>query len=61
MQNPFFINLVGYTFEQLRGKKVWEIGFLRDIIANKNNFEELKRQDYIRYEDLPLRLPVVSG
>jgi PAS domain S-box-containing protein len=52
--NPFFINLVGYTYEQLRGKKVWEIGFLRDIIVNKNNFEELKRQDYIRYEDLPL-------
>jgi PAS domain S-box-containing protein len=52
--NPFFINMVGYTYEQLRGKKVWEIGFLRDIISNKNNFEELKRQDYIRYEDLPL-------
>jgi PAS domain S-box-containing protein len=36
------------------GKKIWEIGIFKDIVANKDNFIELQRQEYIRYEDLPL-------
>ncbi len=52
--NPFLINLLGFSREQFLGKKIWEIGLFKDIIANKDNFQELQREEYIRYEDLPL-------
>ncbi len=53
--NPFLINLLGFSHEQFLGKKIWEIGFFRDIVANKDNFEELQRKEHIRYENLPLQ------
>jgi PAS domain S-box-containing protein len=52
--NPFLIDMLGFSHEQFLGKKIWEIGLFKDIVANKDNFEELQRQEYIRYEDLPL-------
>jgi len=52
--NPFLINLLGFSHDQLLGKKLWEVGLFKDIAANKENFEELQRKEYIRYEDLPL-------
>jgi PAS domain S-box-containing protein len=52
--NPFLTNLLGFSREQFLGKKLWEIGLFKDIVANKDNFIELQRQEYIRYEDLPL-------
>jgi PAS domain S-box-containing protein len=52
--NPYLITLLGFSREQILGKKIWEIGLFKDIVANKDNFEELQRKEYIRYEDLPL-------
>jgi PAS domain S-box-containing protein len=52
--NPFLITLLGFSRDQFLGKKIWEIGLFKDIVANKDNFEQLQRQEYIRYEDLPL-------
>ena len=52
--NPFLIGLLGFSHEQFLGKKIWDIGIFKDIIASKENFEELQREEYIRYEDLPL-------
>ncbi|MFC2130373.1 PAS domain S-box protein [Bacteroidota bacterium] len=52
--NPFLINLLGFTEEEILMKTIWEIGFLKDIIANQDKFLELQQQKYVRYEDLPL-------
>jgi diguanylate cyclase (GGDEF)-like protein/PAS domain S-box-containing protein len=52
--NPFLIELLGYTYEELLGKKLWEIGPFKDIIASQTAFRELQRKKYIRYEELPL-------
>ncbi|MBN1698904.1 MAG: PAS domain S-box protein [Spirochaetales bacterium] len=52
--NPFLIDLLDYSFEQLVNKRIWDIGFFKDIIANKDNFITLKKNKYIRYEDMPL-------
>ncbi|MEI7433176.1 MAG: PAS domain S-box protein [Methanomicrobiales archaeon] len=52
--NPFLIALLGFSRDQFLGKKIWEIGLFKDIVANKENFEQLKLQEYIRYEDMPL-------
>jgi PAS domain S-box-containing protein len=52
--NPFLIGLMGYSREEFTEKRIWEIGFFKDIIANKKNFQELKDKQYVRYENLPL-------
>ena len=53
--NPFLIDLLDYPFEELRGRKLWEIGQFKDIAANRAAFEALQQNEYIRYENLPLR------
>lgn len=53
--NPFLIEKLGYSKEQFLEKEIWEIGFLKDIIANKDKFLELQQLEYVRYEDLPLK------
>jgi diguanylate cyclase (GGDEF)-like protein/PAS domain S-box-containing protein len=52
--NPFLIELLGYTREELLEKKLWEIGPFKDVVASQTAFLELQRRKYIRYEALPL-------
>ena len=52
--NPFLIELLGYSHEMFLGKAIWEIGFFKNIIANKEKFLELQQNEYTRYDDLPL-------
>ncbi len=53
--NPFLIELLGYSKEQFLEREIWEIGFLKDIIANHDKFLELQHKGYVRYEDMPLK------
>jgi PAS domain S-box-containing protein len=53
--NPFLVNLLGYSFDELLGKQLWEIGLFEDVNESKKAFEELKKNKYIRYEDMPLK------
>lgn len=52
--NPFILDLLGFSLEQLAGKRLWEIGAFADIFANKEKFKELQDTGYARYEGLPL-------
>jgi PAS domain S-box-containing protein len=52
--NPFLIELLGFSREAVLGKKIWELGFFKDIVANRDNFAELQQKEYIRCEDKPL-------
>lgn len=52
--NPFMVELLGYDHNEFIGKELWEIGLLKDEKANKEAFQELLEEGYIRYEDLPL-------
>ncbi len=52
--NPFLLTLLGYTHDEMLGKKLWEIGFIRDRTLAKQAAADLKTTGYIRYEDLPL-------
>ena len=36
--NPFLIELLGYSKENFIKKTIWEIGFFKDIIDNKDKF-----------------------
>ena len=53
--NPFLRTLLGYSHEEFLGKRVWDLGFLRELIPNVENFQELMAKGYIRYENLPLK------
>ncbi len=53
--NPFLIKMLGYSREEFVEKKLWEVGAFRDIQASQEAFEALQKNEYIRYEDLPLK------
>jgi PAS domain S-box-containing protein len=52
--NPFLLDLLNFTFREVIGLKLWEIGQFKDIAANKEAFQQLQDNQYIRYENLPL-------
>lgn len=53
--NPFLVEMLGYGREELVTKKLWEIGLLADFAANRTNFSTLQQNEFIRYENLPLK------
>lgn len=52
--NPFLMDMLGYSFQEFVGKKLWEIGSFKDIEESKKAFLELQHKGYIRYDNLPL-------
>ena len=52
--NPFLIETLGLPREVFLGKKIWELGFFKNIVASQNRFKELQEEEFVRYEDLPL-------
>lgn len=52
--NPFLIELIGFNYDELVGKELWEIGVFKNIAASKEAFIELQNKEYIRFEDMPL-------
>ncbi|MBA4394741.1 MAG: Fis family transcriptional regulator, partial [Desulfobacca sp.] len=52
--NPFLIDMLGYSYEDFLGKKLWEIGPFKNMEASKAVFLELQSEGYVRFEDLPL-------
>ncbi len=52
--NPFLLEMLSYAYADVVGKAIWELGFLKDAIASRDRFIELQRQEYVRYENLPL-------
>ena len=53
--NPFLLKLLGYSYDALYGQYIWELGAFKDIAASKAAFKALQDNEYIRYDDLPLK------
>lgn len=53
--NPFLAGLIGYTRDELIGRRTSEIGAIKDVEAAESAFAQLQKTDYVRYEHLPLR------
>ncbi|MFA6594379.1 MAG: PAS domain S-box protein [Candidatus Buchananbacteria bacterium] len=53
--NPYLVKMLGYSRQEFLRKKLWEIGFLKDVVASKKSFEILKSKGYVHYENMPLR------
>ncbi len=52
--NPYMVELLGFSRDELLGKELWQIGLLKDAQASQDAFRELEQKGYIRYEHLPL-------
>ena len=52
--NPFLVDRLGLSREEILGRAIWELGPFKDIVGNIANFAELQQNNYIRYEDKPL-------
>lgn len=53
--NPYLITMLGYSREEFVEKKLWEVGAFQDIEASINSFQALQKNEFIRYENLPLK------
>lgn len=53
--NPYLIRMLGYSREEFLKKKLWEVGAFRDVEASRDCFEALQKNQFIRYDDLPLK------
>ena len=53
--NPYLINMLGYSREEFVEKKLWEVGAFKDIEASRSSFLSLQKNEFIRYENLPLK------
>jgi diguanylate cyclase (GGDEF)-like protein/PAS domain S-box-containing protein len=52
--NPFLLDLLGYPYDEIAGKKLWDIGPFVNRATAKQAFGKLRKDRYIRYEDMPL-------
>jgi PAS domain S-box-containing protein len=52
--NPFLVDLLGYSRDELVGKELWEIGLFDHADASRAAIRTLQQRGYVRYEDLPL-------
>ena len=52
--NPFLIELLGYSKEEILGKKLWDVGSFKNVKEAKSVFEKLQNEHYVRYDDMPL-------
>jgi len=52
--NPYLLRLLGFSYGEISGQHIWELGVFKDIAASKDAFRVLQDNEYIRYDDLPL-------
>jgi len=53
--NPYMVQMLGYSSDELVGKELWQIGLMRDADASRAMVHELQVNGFVRYEHLPLR------
>jgi len=53
--NPYLIYMLGYSREEIVEKKLWEMGAFKDVEASRHAFIALQKNEFIRYENLPLK------
>jgi diguanylate cyclase (GGDEF)-like protein/PAS domain S-box-containing protein len=52
--NQYLVQMLGFSKEELLGKKLQEIDFFKNLKAGETALIELQEKEYIRHEDLPL-------
>lgn len=55
--NPYMVELLGQTREQLLAKSLWDIGLFHDEARGRAAFAELREKNYHRYDHLTIVAP----
>ena len=50
--NPYLAGILGCPQGEFAGKRVWELGFFKDIMADEVEFQRLREKGYARYDDV---------
>jgi PAS domain S-box-containing protein len=53
--NPFILNIIDNSLNEVIGKKLWEIGLFSNKLLSKFAYLNLKKSGYIRFEDMPIQ------
>ena len=53
--NPYLTKMLGFSSEELKEKKLWEVGAFKNTKASKVAFEALQEDEYIRFDNMPLK------
>jgi len=53
--NPYILEVLGSTREDVLGRELWEIGMFADATASRAAMAELQMSSYLRHDDLPLQ------
>lgn len=53
--NPSLLKLLGYSWSELLGKELWQVGVFKDAADSKAAFVQLQKNECIRYDDMLLR------
>ncbi len=52
--NQYLVDLLGFSYDEILGKKLWEIAPFENIGLTRTAYCEIKEKGYVRYEYLPL-------
>ena len=52
--NPFLVELLGFSRDEMVGKTVGELSPFKDVVSNQAMLERLQKDGYVRHENLPL-------
>lgn len=52
--NPFLVELLGFSHDEMVGKTVGDLSPFKDVVSNQTMLERLQKDGYVRYENLPL-------
>jgi PAS domain S-box-containing protein len=53
--NPYMVQMLGYSGEELLGKELGQIGLLRDANESDEMMQQLRENGFVRYEHLPMQ------
>lgn len=52
--NYCVIELLGYSPNDFLRKKIWDVSVFKNVVDSKKTFEDIKKQKYSRFENIPL-------
>src|ERR1700683_399402 len=52
--NPFLLEMLGYSRDELLGRRLWKIGLFKDRALSEATFANLHVEGYVRHESLAL-------
>ncbi|MRR06513.1 MAG: PAS domain S-box protein [Deltaproteobacteria bacterium] len=53
--NPYLIELLGCSRQDILEKKLWEVAVFKEVAASRNSFLAFQKNESVRYENLPLK------